>query len=282
MPKKIKVYYANVPNMGDILNRDIIKQCFGYDVTRRSYLTGDLSGIGSGLGHYTYEEENYKNILKQIFGILKPKVYIWGTGFIDKREKDRKFVKKKIEFCAVRGRLSLARVEKLVGKKLDIALGDAGILASYLVEGEQIEKKYDVGIIAHFKEQEEPVFKELLERFPNSTFVDVRQQPMDVVRKIAECRTTISSSLHGLIISDSLNIPNRHIVVTNRLLGDGYKFEDYYSAYGLKHEYTDMRTSTIESLDEVCSSYRVTKEMTDKMKKDMLEAFPYPSMKILK
>ena len=47
--KKIKVYYAKVANMGDILNRDIIENLFGYEVKRTNYLLGKISGIGSGL-----------------------------------------------------------------------------------------------------------------------------------------------------------------------------------------------------------------------------------------
>ena len=72
MKSKVSVYYAKVPNMGDLLNRDIIEKCFGYDVERRTYLTGKVSGIGSGLGNYTYEEGKWKNMLKFISGIFFP------------------------------------------------------------------------------------------------------------------------------------------------------------------------------------------------------------------
>ena len=64
MSKKLNLYYAKVANMGDILNVDIIKKCFGYDVVRNTYLTGIMSGIGSGLGNYTYDDNIVKNILK--------------------------------------------------------------------------------------------------------------------------------------------------------------------------------------------------------------------------
>lgn len=277
--KKIKVYYAKVPNMGDVLNKDIIEKLFNCHVVRRNYLFGKVSGIGSGLGNYTLEGPFWKKTLKMISSIISPTVYIWGTGFVKYKKNDNRLYKKNTKFCAVRGQLSKKRIEKLVGHSLDIPMGDAGILASYLIDNEKIEKKYDVGIIAHYKEKDELVFKELCNKFDNSIFIDVQDSPLNVTRKIAECKTIISSSLHGLIIADSLHVPNMHIVVTNNLLGDGFKFDDYYSAYGVEHSFVDMNIDTIGSLDDVVKNYRLTNEMIDKKKADMINCFPYSNTK---
>lgn len=273
MTNKLKVYYANVPNMGDILNRDIIKKCFGCEVVRRSYLTAQISGIGSGLGNYTYEEQAWKNILKAFSGAFFPEVYIWGTGFICYRDTDTRFYKRKTHVCAVRGELSKRRVEAMVGHALDIPTGDAGILASKILD-KLPRKRYDVGIIAHYKEQNESAFKRLLRRYPNSCFIDVRKTPFEVTRAIAECETVISSSLHGLIIADSLRVPNIHAVVTDRLLGDGFKFDDYYSAYSLDHQFVDLRREETGSLDDIRSGYRITDVMVEEKKASMLASFP--------
>lgn len=276
--KKIKVYYAKVPNMGDILNKNVIEKLFDCKVVRKNYLFGKVSGIGSGLGNYTLEGPIWKRILKRISVIISPNVYIWGTGFVKYKEKDSKLYKN-TKFCAVRGQLSKKRIETLVGKELDIPMGDAGILASYLLDDQKIEKKYDVGIIAHYKEKDEPIFKELCNKFKNSTFIDVQDTPYNVTKKIAECKTIISSSLHGLIIADSLYVPNVHIVVTNNLLGDGFKFDDYYSAYGIKHKFIDTNKETINSLDEIVNNYQLTKEMIDEKKEKMINSFPYQQYK---
>lgn len=276
---EIKVYYAKVPNMGDILNREVIKKCFGYDVKRKSYLFGKVSGIGSGLGNYTLEGQWWKKILKQISGIVSPNVYIWGTGFVNYKEHDEKLYKKNIQFCAVRGKLSRDRIAKLTGKDMsNIPMGDAGILASNLLD-EKIDKIYDVGIIAHYKEKNEPIFKELYNKFPNATIIDVQDTPMNVTKKIAECKTIISSSLHGLIIADSLRVPNIHIVVTDNLLGDGFKFDDYYSAYGLQHDFVNTNKETINTLDEIVKRYKITDKMVEEKKNNMINSFPYPKVK---
>ena len=43
----------------------------------------------------------------------------------------------------------------------------------------------------------------------------------------------ISSSLHGLIASDSLGIPNMRFVASDKIIGGDYKYNDYYSSYGI-------------------------------------------------
>ncbi len=272
--KKLKVYYANVPNMGDILNVMIVHDLFGYDVQRRTFLTGELSAIGSGLGQFTFRTNPFVAFLQLICGFLFPKVSIWGTGFICYKDVDTPFYRKKINFVAVRGELSKARVEKILGRRLDIPMGDAGILSSYLLK-EKVEKKYNVGIIAHFKEQDESIFKKLVDFYDNSIFIDVRQHPSVVIKQIAECDCIISSSLHGLIIADSFNIPNLHIVVSDKLLGDGFKFDDYYSAYGLKHFKLDLNKCEYPTLEWVKENYKLTPEMIEQKKVDMIKSFPF-------
>lgn len=277
MTNKLKVYYAKVPNMGDVLNKNVIEKCFGYEVERRSYLTAQVSGIGSGLGNFTYEEQAWKNVLKAVSGVLFPEVYIWGTGFVRYKDADTRFYKRKTHVCAVRGELSKRRVEAMVGHTLDIPTGDAGILASNILDHVP-EKRYDVGIIAHYKEQEEPAFKRLLDRYPNPCFIDVRKTPLEVTEAIAKCETVISSSLHGLIIADSLRIPNIHVVVTNKLLGDGFKFDDYYSAYGLEHRFVDLAHDETGTLGEIRNGYSITDAMVEDKKAGMLASFPFPSV----
>lgn len=276
--KKLNVYYAKVPNMGDILNVMIIEDLFGYKVQRHTFLTGQLSAIGSGLGQFTLKENPLFAMAERIMGVLFPNVSIWGTGFISYKEKDTPFYRRNMKFCAVRGELSKRRVENLLNKTLNIPTGDAGILSSYLLK-EKVEKKYKVGIIAHFKEQDEPVFQKLLENYEQSTYIDVRQHPSIVIKQIAECETIISSSLHGLIIADSLHIPNIHIVVSNKLLGDGFKFDDYYSAYGLKHPYLEINKVPFPTLEWIMQQYPLTEQMVENKKKDMLKSFPFPKIK---
>ena len=105
--------------------------------------------------------------------------------------------------------------------------------------------------------------------------IDVQDTPQNVVEKIAKCKTIISSSLHGLIIADSLGIPNVHVVVTDKLLGDGFKFDDYYSSYGLEHNYINLKQESIENLNQVVDMYKVNFEVVEKKKQELIECFPF-------
>ena len=45
------------------------------------------------------------------------------------------------------------------------------------------KKKYSVGIIPHFKEQDHPVVKKLLDNYDNSTLIDLKENPKKGCRK---------------------------------------------------------------------------------------------------
>ena len=182
-----------------------------------------------------------------------------------------------MDFCAVRGELTRKRVEKMTGRTLDIPTSDAGLLASELLEVKP-EKCYDVGIIPHLCDLKDPRVSELIEKYAGK-FINVKDEPMKVIEEIARCRCVLSSSLHGLIVADSLGIPNLHVVFGDRLLGDGYKFDDYYSAYGMTHTPYDLRTERLPELSMVEDRYSIRKEAVAEKKRALKEVFPFPVTK---
>lgn len=273
MEKQLKVYYANLENMGDQLNKLIIEDYFKCKVVRHTYLTAEISGIGSGLGQFTLHGNNLMKISERIAGAFFPKVKIWGTGFYYYDGQDGVFYRKGITFCAVRGELSKKRVENILGQKMDIPTGDAGILASYLIHS-PLKKIYEVGVIPHMNEIDDPMVEQIVNYYSGSKLIKVTDDPLEVVKQIGQCKVIVSSSLHGLIVADSFNIPNRHIVISDKLGGDGFKFEDYYSAYGLQHEYTDLRKNALPSIDEIREAYKITKDMVEDKKRILINCFP--------
>jgi hypothetical protein len=277
MPGRIKVYYTKLHNMGDRLNELILEQCFGYEAVRTSFLDGELCAIGSCLGMYTLHGSFPMRIRQRINGIRNPHVSIWGTGFINYSDSEGRFFKRDMKFCAVRGELTRKRVEQMTGKRLDIPTADAGILASKILK-EQRKKRYDIGIIPHLCDLKDQRVEQMLEAYGNARFISVKEEPLNVIREIAECRCILSSSLHGLIIADSLGIPNLHVVFADRLLGDGYKFDDYYSAYGVEHSPYDLRTESLPGTAEIEDRYRIRPEAVEEKKKLLMEAFPFPAV----
>lgn len=273
MRKTVKLYYSSIANMGDRLNALIIERCFDLAVQRHSFLTGEMSAIGSGLSQYMLHGTRLMRLQQRINGILRPRVSVWGTGFINYDDCKGRFFKRKMSFCAVRGELTRRSLEAICGHSLDIPTGDAGILASRLLD-KAPEKLYDVGIVPHLCDISDAGVQALLREYENCRLIDVRDDALEVVKQIAQCRIILSSSLHGLIVADSFCIPNMHVVFTDKLLGDGYKFDDYYSAYGLPHNYRDLRVETAPAMQDVINAYAISPEMLEDKKEKMLMSFP--------
>lgn len=273
MEKAVKLYYARLANMGDLLNELIVSRCFDCRVERCSFLTGEMSAIGSHLGMYTYHGGALMRLQQFINGIRQPEVYVWGTGFINYDDCKGHFFKRDMRFLALRGELSRRNVERMTGKTFDIPTGDAGILADRLLDGLP-EKRYELGIIPHICDLKDEAAAQLAEKYENALLINVKDEPLEVVSQIAQCRYILSSSLHGLIVADSFNVPNMHIVFGERLKGDGYKFDDYYSAYNVPHIQRDLRQEAAPSLDEIGSRYAISREMTEEKKAQLLACFP--------
>lgn len=268
----MKLYYSQVPNMGDILNEMITKDIFGVNITRsNSIFDADFTGIGSFLGAF-YNNMSPKQVLKKHFLDLKNnQTVIWSSGFIEYPKSLEVPMKKNIVVSSVRGELTKKRIEKILNKKLDITTGDGGLLASELVK--RVPKKYEIGVIPHYKEFNDNNFASMRGN-SKFKFINLRDEPYQVVKEIAECNYILSSSLHGLIVADSFNIPNLRLVASSNLLGDGYKFDDYYSSFGVDSKFIDLNMkSGILSENEILDNYKITSKDVDKKKQEIYDAF---------
>ncbi|WP_213495802.1 polysaccharide pyruvyl transferase family protein [Lactococcus formosensis] len=277
--KKVKLFYAANKNMGDELSKVIVEELFHLKVEKKITVFSDLFAIGSILDGMVFNKKSLlQSIVKTLLGrVNQTAVYIWGSGFITNDTEGPFFYRKNMQFRATRGKLTQQKAEEILGKPIHPVYGDAGILASELIKEElPIQKKYKWGIIPHFVDKKHPAVETLRENLPNSTVIDVRSDPKDVIREIAKCEYILSSSMHGLIIADSLNVPNHHIVITDKVTGDNFKFRDYYSAFGLEHHFTNIveKNWTVFSDEFMKESYEVTEDMVKKMKEDMSNSFP--------
>ena len=270
---ELRVTYRRIPNMGDMLNVPLIKEVFGYDVKYSTKLSV-LRAIGSGLGSLV-AEQNAKSFYKLLYKPFLPKVHVWGTGFMNYAKSDKYFIVRKMEVAALRGRLSKERVERALDSELSCPLSDGGILASYLLK-EKEEKRFKIGVIPHFRERQNPIFKKLADSYNDSLLIDVTQDPHIVIQQIAQCECIISTSLHGLILSDSLGVPNVHAVYSSLIKGDGFKFDDYYSGYGMEHLYIRLRDNDVPQIYDIVNNYAISHNQVEQKKREMIEAFPFP------
>lgn len=220
----MKVYYCHISNFGDAVNPILIERLLGEKCVFASKYRADIIGMGSILPHLCRPRLDAK--IKNLFA--RPSI-VWTSGFI-KEVKGKEIFRKNLRFAALRGKLSLARVENIIGQKLNVPLGDGGLLLAKLLD-KQPKKQYAIGIVPHMVDIENPRIKKLTEILPQSILIDVRQEPMQVLEQIASCDFIISTAMHGLIAADSLGIPNKWIEVSDKVVGNGYKFRDYYSVF---------------------------------------------------
>ena len=273
-----RIWYPQIPNMGDLLNEDMLESLFQIEIQRVSYGKSNLSAIGSSLSGRFYSA-NFKRRIKQkrikIFNI--DPLYIWGTGFMNYNTQEENIIQNRnIKILSLRGNLSKNRVERILNKKLNIPTGDGGLLVDRWI-GKNPPKKYRIGIIPHYKEKDSPVVSEMRNYYSDSVIIDLGRKPIEVVKEIASCETILSSSLHGLIVADSFHIPNKHILLYpygERMLGDGFKFADYYSSYGLKDIPLDMTTAKFPTIQSIIEDYRIEPSIVEKKKDEIFYVFP--------
>lgn len=147
---------------------------------------------------------------------------IIGSGLI--REQKKTFPRATI--LSVRGHYT----RQCLGLDNTTSLGDPGLLASDYVH--ETTKKFKVGLVPHYVDAQLPAIHQLQSNYPNElTVIDVAQSPMAVMSQISACEYILSSSLHGLVLADSYHIPCAWVELSDKVIGQGFKFRDYRSCF---------------------------------------------------
>lgn len=193
------------------------------------------------------------------------KMNVWGTGFIEQSDKH----KSKHTYHAVRGRFSAS----LLSNKSISVFGDPGLLADQLINPTQISKRYEIGIVPHYKDRDFPIITQLKNNFKGAKVIDVFQPPEEVISQIAQCHSILSSSLHGLITADSLKIPNIRIEISSSIRGGDWKFNDYYSTFGI--EPLKISGNSLKEMADLHSYFeQYNRPRLDQIKDELYQSFP--------
>ncbi len=270
--KEIKLAYSDLYNAGDLMNVDIVEKLSGGRVVRSKTYCAEMTAIGGAFIGLQYSEKLTQRIcqhmLKVIYG--KKPIYIWGSGFLHDYN-NRGVYRENLKVCAVRGAKTQQKLKDLTGKFYDVPLADAGLLIEMLMD-DKPEKKYKIGLIPHMWHQQEPAVVDMAGR-DGVHLIDIKQTPQKVANEIAECETIASTSLHGLVFADALHIPNMHIIGDAPLRGGNFKFEDYYSSFGIEDNVCVL-SKHIPTAEEIIDSYRVDYDLVEQKKKQLVESFP--------
>lgn len=193
---------------------------------------------------------------------------IWGGGML---EPCRLTIPNKI--LAVRGPLS-RQVLLNNGINCPEVYGDPAILLP-LFYSPQKKKQYDVGVICHIKDNDNMELQTLRLR-TDVKFIDIKKYGkwQTFIDEIVSCRCVISSSLHGIIISDAYSIPNQWCRFSDYVPeADGFKFNDYYLSVGKRpNSYIDIKTLLNKDIIEyVMSNWQKPRNITN----DLLKCNPF-------
>jgi hypothetical protein len=229
---EMKFIFKKKENYGDLLSK---------------YLVEKISGKGIKWVHpkkqpwYTWDKTNYVTIGSILHHASKDSI-VWGSGIIDKEQHITK-----ADFRAVRGPQTRKFLLDL-GYQCPEVYGDPALLLPKQYHPE-VEKKYRIGIIPHYHD-----FKFVSENYKNNPeilVIDLMTLDVEkVTREILSCEKTISSSLHGVIVSHAYEIPSIWVEFSNKIFGDGIKYLDYLESIGLSIYRPEFLTG-IKSVEEL-------------------------------
>lgn len=244
------MYYAKNGNFGDELNNDVMRY-FDIPYQHSRPLGADVCCIGSNM-------EVFLQDTPQVVS-KKRTVTILGSGFIADKKGEEHFAFP-MDIRGLRGQLSKKRCEAIMGNELpDVTLGDPGLLIRRIFPDVTLSNEFDVGIICHVVDKQSELVKNITLDGLKVKFIDIEQSTALFVQEVAQCSFILSSAMHGLICADSLGIPNKHIVLSDKVKGGEYKFRDYYSVFdAVTYQPIYLKDTGISTAD----IQRFTKEYT--------------------
>ncbi len=250
----INSFWFTGTNFGDGLNPFFI-----------SHITGKKS---INVSEFNKKNKEHYIVIGSSIEKATEKSIIWGAGYIGK---DRIFRNKPLRICAVRGPKTREELLKQ-GVECPEVYGDPALLLPYLYTP-KIEKKYELGIIPHYVDRK----NEWLQQFAHSSsvkIIDIRKcNPLNVINDILACEKIASSSLHGIIVADAYGISSTWVEFSDKVAGEGFKFDDYYLSVGRELE-KPLKVTNNTTLEEVIKRFKNYSIDIDLTK--LIKACPFP------
>lgn len=210
------------------------------------------------------------SILRHI--TVPDKVSVWGSGIISMNDT----FQRPLKIHAVRGPRSMMRVREL-GYECPEVFGDPGLLLPQVYAPTR-KKRHPLGIIPHYFDFEQVALS--LEARRDLHVVDVTRDIETVVDQILSCEATLSSSLHGLILSHAYGIPCAWIASENELIGDNVKFLDYLESAGVYGITTPLQVDLHQSTDALIQfAHEQPKPHLTSLSENLLSSCPFGAIR---
>lgn len=224
--KILKIFWYKIPrpgNFGDILTPLILSH-YGYQYEYVDIDNAEYISVGSIAQH------------------ARRGMTVLGSGTMTSGAKLDPLAK----WQWVRGPRTRNLVIRNGGECPDI-YGDPAMLLPRIVQPAP-DKKHKLGIVPHYVD-----YTSVKDHYPDLQVINLlNSDPAEVVRKITECESIISSSLHGIITAHAYGIPAAWVKFGGKISGDDTKFHDHYESVGLTAELStvDNPTFTVGTFDD--------------------------------
>jgi pyruvyltransferase len=182
---------------------------------------------------------------------------VWGTG-VNGKALDLPAGVRTLDVRAVRGPLTAALLAKQ-GFHVPEVYGDPGLLVGELWTRAELAEGRTAGGVCVI-----PNLNDLPQYRSESNVLDPRSPLPECLARIASSELVVGSSLHGIIIAESLGIPARLIASNSE---PDFKYRDYYAGSG---------RSSFKTAGDVRSAIRMGGEAPISWSSTaLLAAFPY-------
>ncbi len=249
-----------IPNFGDKLTPYLIEKLTGEKPFRVN----------------EYCNKTYYMMSGSILDRSSHNAIVFGSGII---KKDENVIRPK-KILAVRGPLTRKRLIQL-GYNCPETYGDPALLLPLIYKPKDIIKNYKIGIIPHYIDYS--YVKDQIGKNKHFLIINIFDPIEKVIDDINKCEKTISSSLHGLIVSHAYNEASLWVKFSDNLAGDDTKFHDYLYSVNIKpykpfdfRSYIPLSEEIEKRFEKEENKTRVNRGIIQKLQQNLLTSWPLP------
>lgn len=258
---EVKLMHKQQENYGDVMGKYLVEKISNQSVT---WVFPKHFSI------YNFFQPIYVTI-GSVLAHVNKNCIVWGSGIISKD-----YPVQKANFLAVRGPQTRNYLMSL-GYQVPEVYGDPALLLPNYYHP-KIKKKYKYGIVPHYND-----YKQVVEYYKNQNDFLVINLMTDNVEQVTDlflqCEKIISSSLHGIIVSHTYQIPAIWVQFSDKLFGDGIKFQDYFESVEIPSYIPKITKGfiNVEQIENLFQTHQSLPEngIIEKLKNDLMQVCPF-------
>lgn len=198
---------------------------------------------------------------------------VWGSGIISK-----KYSVKNALFLAVRGPQTRNYLLKH-GYQVPEIFGDPALLLPDYYNP-NIPKKYTYGFVPHYNDLK--AIKNWFSNRKDICIIDMMTNDVEAkTNELLSCKKIISSSLHGIIVAHTYDIPAVWQKFSGEVFGDDIKYRDYFESVNMSSYQPEIREDeySTKELENLFLKYPVLpkKEIIEELKNGLMKVCPFKS-----